>query len=62
MSVNDKKPWERAWTTQEIIENAGNWNLAGDAGLLKYLEEFSEVSVHVFLCSLNGGYCLFELF
>lgn len=39
-----EKPWERSWTTQEMHENAHAWNLAGDAGLLKHLQEFSQVS------------------
>ncbi|KAF2882466.1 hypothetical protein ILUMI_23691 [Ignelater luminosus] len=34
--------WNRAWSAQEIIDNASNWSLAGDAGLLNYLETFSE--------------------
>ncbi|XP_017786382.1 PREDICTED: WASH complex subunit FAM21 [Nicrophorus vespilloides] len=36
------KDWEHPWTIEEIVENAPNWNLAGDAGLLRHLEQFSE--------------------
>lgn len=45
MTQNETKPWERPWTTKEMIDNASDWNLAGDAGLLKYLEDFSEVVI-----------------
>ncbi|KAJ9595725.1 hypothetical protein L9F63_013088, partial [Diploptera punctata] len=36
------KPWERPWTTEEMRQQSENWNLAGDAGLLKHLQEFSQ--------------------
>ncbi|KAK4885466.1 hypothetical protein RN001_001737 [Aquatica leii] len=36
------KSWQRPWSIEEIVQNASNWNLAGDAGILKYLELFSE--------------------
>lgn len=36
------KSWERSWTTEEMRQNAHTWNLAGDAGLLKHLQEFSQ--------------------
>lgn len=42
MSSDIAKPWQRPWSTEEIIKNAPNWSLAGDAGLLKHLESFSE--------------------
>lgn len=38
-SVSSTQPW----SIDDLIENAPNWNLAGDANLLKYLESFSEV-------------------
>lgn len=41
--ANTSKSWERPWSIEEIIENAPNWSLAGDVGLLKHLESFSEV-------------------
>jgi len=36
------KPWERPWTTNEMRQQSSNWNLAGDAGLLKHLQQFSQ--------------------
>ncbi|KAF5286996.1 hypothetical protein FQA39_LY16110 [Lamprigera yunnana] len=42
MSEGPVNSWQRAWTIKEIIDNASNWSLAGDAGLLKYLESYSE--------------------
>ncbi|KAK3928446.1 WASH complex subunit 2 [Frankliniella fusca] len=36
------KSWERSWSTDEMRQNAHSWNLAGDAGLLKHLQEFSQ--------------------
>ncbi|KAK3588328.1 hypothetical protein CHS0354_016699 [Potamilus streckersoni] len=39
-STGDRS-WERPWTLEEIRKGASNWSLAGDAGLLLYLQEFS---------------------
>ncbi|XP_055871827.1 WASH complex subunit 2C-like isoform X4 [Biomphalaria glabrata] len=39
---NGPRVWERAWTTQEMRKEAGNWSLAADAGLLQYLQQFSQ--------------------
>jgi len=47
--------WERAWSLVELRDGVSNWNLASDAGLYNYLQEFSsriisrtkEVGVHV---------------
>lgn len=36
------KPWDRPWTTNEMRQQSSNWNLAGDAGLLKHLQQFSQ--------------------
>ncbi|XP_066991441.2 WASH complex subunit 2 [Anabrus simplex] len=36
------KPWEKPWTTDEIRRESGNWSLAGDAGLLNHLQQFSQ--------------------
>lgn len=30
---NGPRVWERAWTVQEMRKEAGNWSLAGDAGV-----------------------------
>lgn len=34
--------WERAWTTDEMRQHSADWSLAGDAGLLQYLQKFSQ--------------------
>lgn len=44
MSQENGKPWQKPWATEEIVDNAQNWSLAGDAALLKTLEAFSNVS------------------
>ncbi|XP_052260277.1 WASH complex subunit 2-like [Dreissena polymorpha] len=36
------RTWERAWTLKEMRQGASHWSLAGDAGLLLYLQEFSQ--------------------
>ena len=33
--------WERPWSTDEMRQQCGNWTLAGDAGLLLHLQQFS---------------------
>ncbi|KAL3887964.1 hypothetical protein ACJMK2_000349 [Sinanodonta woodiana] len=40
-STGDRS-WERPWTLEEIRKGASNWSLAGDSGLLLYLQEFSQ--------------------
>ncbi|KAG8224208.1 hypothetical protein J437_LFUL002664 [Ladona fulva] len=37
-----QKTWERPWSTEEMRAHCSSWNLAGDAGLLKHLQEFSQ--------------------
>ena len=41
-STNGAKSWERAWTVDEMRKGATNWSLASDAGLLLYMQEFSQ--------------------
>ncbi|XP_046852963.1 WASH complex subunit 2-like isoform X2 [Xenia sp. Carnegie-2017] len=41
-STNDEKSWERAWSVAEMRKGATHWSLASDAGLLLYLQEFSQ--------------------
>lgn len=48
MSKANEKPWEKPWSTEEFIENAGNWSLAGDVAVLKTLEAFADVSTFYF--------------
>ncbi|XP_012136057.1 uncharacterized protein LOC100881233 isoform X2 [Megachile rotundata] len=36
------KSWDHPWTTEEMRNNRRDWSLAGDAGLLKHLQQFSE--------------------
>ncbi|XP_046423922.1 WASH complex subunit 2C isoform X1 [Neodiprion fabricii] len=37
-----EKPWDHPWTTDEMREKRTAWNLAGDAGLLQHLQQFSD--------------------
>eukprot|EP00057_Strongylocentrotus_purpuratus_P026229 XP_011680703.1 PREDICTED: WASH complex subunit FAM21-like [Strongylocentrotus purpuratus] len=37
-----QKPWEKPLTIPEIRKSSQNWSLASDAGLLLYLQEFSQ--------------------
>jgi len=32
-SVNATKPWEHAWTVEEMRNTASNWHLANDVGV-----------------------------
>ncbi|KAJ8688344.1 hypothetical protein QAD02_024139 [Eretmocerus hayati] len=41
-SAGSQKPWDHAWNTEEMRKNRRNWSLAGDSGLLKHLQQFSE--------------------
>ncbi|XP_031238910.1 WASH complex subunit 2C isoform X2 [Mastomys coucha] len=34
--------WERPWSVEEIRRSSQNWSLAADAGLLQFLQEFSQ--------------------
>lgn len=45
MSQDNEKPCEKPWTTEEIIENAGNWSLAGDVAVMKTLQSFADVCI-----------------
>lgn len=47
MGTNSERSWERPWPPNEMIANAPNWTLAGDAGLLNYLEKFSGVCISI---------------
>lgn len=38
----ETKRWERAWSFKELREASTDWTLAADAGLLLYLQEFSQ--------------------
>ncbi|KDR17983.1 hypothetical protein L798_07164 [Zootermopsis nevadensis] len=42
-SKDPVKPWERPWTTDEMRQQSASWNLAGDSGLLRHLQQFSQV-------------------
>lgn len=37
------KSWDHPWTTEEMRTKRREWSLAGDVGLLKHLQQFSEV-------------------
>ncbi|XP_033335411.2 PWP1 homolog no child left behind isoform X2 [Megalopta genalis] len=36
------KSWNHPWTTEEMRKKRREWSLAGDVGLLKHLQQFSE--------------------
>ncbi|XP_066598640.1 WASH complex subunit 2-like [Prorops nasuta] len=36
------KSWDHPWSTNEMREKRQDWSLAGDTGLLKHLQQFSE--------------------
>ncbi|XP_029465882.1 WASH complex subunit 2A-like isoform X2 [Rhinatrema bivittatum] len=41
-----KEPaWERAWSVEEVRKTSQNWSLAADAGLLRFLQEFSQQTI-----------------
>ncbi|XP_012217073.2 WASH complex subunit 2-like isoform X1 [Linepithema humile] len=44
MDVSDdvEKSWDHPWTTEEMKKKRREWSLAGDVGLLKHLQQFSE--------------------
>ncbi|XP_052030589.1 WASH complex subunit 2 isoform X2 [Apodemus sylvaticus] len=37
--------WERPWSVEEIRCSSQNWSLAADAGLLQFLQEFSQQTI-----------------
>ena len=42
------RSWERAWSLDEMRKGAGNWSLAGDAGVTScFCTTFNENSIHV---------------
>ncbi|XP_008559986.1 WASH complex subunit 2 isoform X1 [Microplitis demolitor] len=41
-SEEPEKSWDHPWTTDEMRLKQGEWSLAGDVGLLRHLQEFSE--------------------
>ncbi|KAG7212754.1 hypothetical protein KM043_013015 [Ampulex compressa] len=47
MDISDgaDRPWDHPWTTEEMRKRRREWSLAGDAGLLKHLQQFSETLV-----------------
>ncbi|XP_032674082.1 WASH complex subunit 2 isoform X2 [Odontomachus brunneus] len=42
MSDRIEKSWDHPWTTEEMRKKRREWSLAGDVGLLKHLQQFSE--------------------
>ncbi|KAK7826341.1 hypothetical protein U0070_021355 [Myodes glareolus] len=50
-SPNSERPpasepvWERPWSVEEIRRSSQNWSLAADAGLLQFLQEFSQQTI-----------------
>ncbi|XP_063583136.1 WASH complex subunit 2 isoform X19 [Pongo abelii] len=37
--------WERPWSVEEIRRSSQSWSLAADAGLLQFLQEFSQQTI-----------------
>ncbi|KAH0624398.1 hypothetical protein JD844_031807 [Phrynosoma platyrhinos] len=37
--------WERAWSLEELRAGSQGWSLAADAGLLHFLQEFSQQTI-----------------
>ncbi|XP_011353733.1 WASH complex subunit 2A-like isoform X8 [Pteropus vampyrus] len=37
--------WERPWSVEEIRKSSQSWSLAADAGLLQFLQEFSQQTI-----------------
>uniref|UniRef100_A0A8D0FK36 Uncharacterized protein n=1 Tax=Strix occidentalis caurina TaxID=311401 RepID=A0A8D0FK36_STROC len=37
--------WERPWSLEEIRKGSQSWSLASDAGLLHFLQEFSQQTI-----------------
>nr|XP_012600072.1 WASH complex subunit FAM21C isoform X10 [Microcebus murinus] len=37
--------WKRPWSVEEIRRSSQNWSLAADAGLLQFLQEFSQQTI-----------------
>ncbi|XP_042315422.1 WASH complex subunit 2-like [Sceloporus undulatus] len=37
--------WERAWSLEEVRAGSQGWSLAADAGLLHFLQEFSQQTI-----------------
>uniref|UniRef100_A0A8C3UE50 Uncharacterized protein n=1 Tax=Catharus ustulatus TaxID=91951 RepID=A0A8C3UE50_CATUS len=37
--------WERPWSLDEIRKGSQSWSLASDAGLLHFLQEFSQQTI-----------------
>uniref|UniRef100_A0A8C2U5L9 WASH complex subunit 2C n=1 Tax=Coturnix japonica TaxID=93934 RepID=A0A8C2U5L9_COTJA len=37
--------WERPWSLEEIRKDSQSWSLASDAGLLRFLQEFSQQTI-----------------
>lgn len=47
------KSWDHPWTTEEMRKKRREWSLAGDAGLLKHLQQFSDVCINFILLLHN---------
>ncbi|KAK0167005.1 hypothetical protein PV327_004460 [Microctonus hyperodae] len=41
-SDETEKIWDHPWSTDEMRQYRNDWNLAGDVGLLRHLQQFSE--------------------
>lgn len=41
-NTSEEKVWEKVWSYNDMKNSSTNWSLAGDAGLLLHLKQFSE--------------------
>lgn len=55
------KSWDHPWTTEEMRKKRREWSLAGDVGLLKHLQQFSEV-YNYFVMFASLAVCVICLF
>lgn len=42
----DKMGDNTEWSSDQMINNASNWSLAGDVAILNSLKKFSQVTLH----------------
>lgn len=61
-SDGTEKSWDHPWCTEEMRNKRREWSLAGDAGLLKHLQRFSEVFIYMFLTFELFNFVIFTLF
>lgn len=59
---NGTKPWERAWSVDEMRKGATTWSLASDAGVITiYFDVINIHSMFIFLCPFFYNFFLYCL-